>query len=228
MDFGHHLRDLQAQITLIHQQQQLQLELQAAREEGKGEAVPDPEFKNLVPGHFQWKRIKDDERKRLLRHYPKIKGVEPITDANGLASRTMPAEKKRYVTKDLVQVQRENIDILRVASKYWKDMDSIDDFETLFQQTRKILRVVTALAVDNASRAAEQQLGACLEHADAKGAKNLIVQDELDISDKNVFQQVHVDAIKTYKDFNRQVDAAVKNSDTKKTGNRFKDSQRNT
>ena len=218
--------DLQVQIEFIQQQQQLQLQKELARENAKIEVTPSGEFREMLPDHFQWERIKDEDRKRLLRGYPKIKDLEPITDHNGLACRNLPAEKKKQVTKDLVQIQRENIDIIRVACRCWQQLDGTSSLESLRHVAKQALRDITTLAVDNASRAAESQLNICMEHADAKGALNLLVRADLDIKDKSIFQQSHVDAIKDFKDFSRQVDSAVKKkSEPKDSKQKFQQSR---
>ena len=202
----------------IHNLQQQILALQQHAEAQSLRAVElelvDP-VASAVPPHFQIAPLKQDERNQILKPFPKVKGLLPVSDINGLAAKGLSADKKQWVTKDLVAQQRDNIDVVRVAGGAWQyALDPDIGLEQRFNRMVEALRAVTILAADNAQKAAEKQLLACLEGVGAKGADSLLDRTpssvEYDWNDHNIFQQCHLDAIGDYRRFASSVEAAGK------------------
>lgn len=170
---------------------------------------------DAVPPHFQIAPLKQDERNQILKPFPKVKGLSPVSDINGLAAKGLSADKKQWVTKELVAQQRDHIDVVRVAAGAWQyALDPDIGLEQRFNRMVEALRAVTILGADNAQKAAEKQLLFCLEGVGAKGADSLLDRTpssvEYDWNDHNIFQQCHLDAIGDYRRFASSVEAAGK------------------
>ena len=179
---------------------------------------------DAVSPHGQVEGLKPSQRKTILSGYPKIESLVPTTDENGLATRGMPAAVKQLVTKDLVEDQRRNHDIIRVASHAFGELMDMGDtpLDQRIQRAGEALRVISMLASDNSQRASYRQLQLCLKHAGAENAESLLDRrpqsETMDFDDFNIFQQAHVDAITEFKRFAAGVAAAQKKPD----GNRNK------
>ncbi len=174
------------------------------------EQVPES-MEELIPAHMHLPRsCPDEDRKRLLRNVPRYHGIEPITDKNGLAAKGMQNDKKKIVTKDLVNAQKDNIDVFRLATSAAVDLENggLD----AVQKAGDALVAIARLAIDNAQKAAALQLQHCMEHAKATGADYLVNysvdSDKFSVEDRNIFQQTHLDAIKEFKRFTTQVEKA--------------------
>lgn len=162
-----------------------------------------PEVLACVPPHLQLKPMDASDRSKVLRGYPKVrKGPKPLTDENGLAGKLLQDSKqKQVITKDLPQQQRDDLDVLRVASQGWSAALRPTDPTQALQQACQALRDVTVIVCDNAARKAKQQLQLTFEAVDAKGAYAICDMDprsddcEIDSSCHSVIQDVHVEAI---------------------------------
>ena len=217
---ANHVQYNAAQAEFMAQQlQTLQQELQhlrgqinetqerRSREEEQIPAI----MEELIPAHMHLPRAcPEEERKRLLRNVPRYIGIEPITDKNGLAAKGMQNDKKKLVTKDLVNIQKDNIDVFRLATSAAVNLEN--GGHDAAQKAGEALVAIARVAIDNAQKAATLQLQHCMEHAKANGADYLINysvdNDKFSVEDRNIFQQAHLDAVKEFKRFTTQVDKA--------------------
>lgn len=228
-DIADQLRGLQQQLAISQQQiallsqNQNRFETRAERNE---EELPEC-LQEFIAAHPQQPRLlPDDERKRLLRNVPKFAGVEAVSDKNGLATKGMGQKEKKWVTKDLVNSQKDSNDIIRVAAAALVVLDNNPpDCST---QIREALIAVARLAGDNVQKSATSQLQLCLEHTKAAGADYLIKfdnnEEKFAHEDRNIFQQAHLDAIKEFKRFANQLDKAKETP--KKNSSSFRSSGR--
>ncbi len=215
-----HVEQNPSQVEIMaHQLQLLQQELYHLRgqvNENQERKSRDEEdlpaiMEELIPAHMNLLRtLPEEERKKLLRNVPKYHGIEPITDKNGLAAKGMQNDKKKLVTKDLVNFQRDNIDVFRLATSAAVNLEN--GGQDAVQKAGDALVAIARVAMDNAQKAATLQLQYCMEHAKASGADYLINysvdNDKFSVEDRNIFQQAHLDAVKEFKRFTTQVEKA--------------------
>jgi hypothetical protein len=203
---------LQMQHRIIEQELALQ---QLQQKQNQYEKLKDeqglPEYlQDIIPAHPQQARfLQDDDRRKLLRGIPKYEGLEPVTDKNGLATKGMAADKKKWITKDLVNIQKEYMDIIRVAANAITAIQ--ESPEESAQMVQDSLETIAKLAADSVQKSAGLQLQQCLEFAKATGSEYLIkYEDNENFSheDRNIFQQAHLDAVKEFKRFAKQVESA--------------------
>ena len=172
------------------------------------------EVESLVPPHLQLEPLPEEDRKAILRKYPKVEQLpKAIGDTNGFATNGLPSDKKNWITKDLVSMQRDSLDIVRVAVATLHQAYQTQPSEEAYKHIMQALASVVTLAADNAQRAADKQLKMCLEAAGAKGAEALLQRKpgdecDIDMDNENIFHQGHVDAIKDYKRFASSVEKA--------------------
>ena len=224
-DMATQLRELQEQLVLSQQQIAVLSHNQAnfqTRSERKEEELPEG-LREYVAAHPQQPRLlPDDERKKLLRGIPTYTGVEAVTDKNGLATKGMQPKEKKWVTKDLVNVQKDNTDIIRVAAAALVTLEN--NQPDCVERIQEALIAVARLAGDNLQKAAAMQLQLCLDHTKATGSEYLIKfennEDKFSYEDRNIFQQAHLDAVKEFNRFATQVEKA------KETPKKFTQKQR--
>ena len=212
-DISNQLHELQAKLEISQQQIAVLSHNQnrfETRQERKEEELPEC-LREYIAAHPQQPRLlPDDERKRLMRNVPKYTGVEAVTDKNGLATKGMQPKEKKWVTSNLVNFQRDNTDIIRVAAAALTTLEQRqgDCFERVYEAVIAMAR----LAGDNMQKAANLQLQHCLEHTKATGSDYLIKfennEDKFSYEDRNIFQQAHLDAVKEFKRFATQFEKA--------------------
>jgi len=196
------------QQTIVNLQRQVNQ--QQERKSREDEQLPTI-MEEFIPPHLQLPRaLPEEDRKRILRNVPRYIGLETITDKNGLAAKGMPADKKKLVTKDLVNTQKDNLDIFRLATSSAVNLENAGPEG--IQAAGEALIAIARLAYDNAQKATTLQLQHCMEHAKASGADYLINRsadnEKFSVEDYNIFQQAHLDGIKEFKRFATQMEKA--------------------
>ena len=220
------LRDMQAQINAL---QQANMDLRN-KEEAKRDGIDlRPEVRELFAPHLQLKQMDTADRKRAITGYPKSHQLpQALTDANGLAAKAVgEGPAKKWALTTLPALQREALDVLRVAAVGLHAAISIQDGNTRINQLERTLMDVIALASDNAQRMARTQLETIFDAAGAKGAMALISLDrdqeqavEIDLGDSNILQAVHVDAMQEIKKYARAVQPERKQNLNRNGGGR--------
>lgn len=174
------------------------------------------EVEALVPPHLQLDPLEEDQRKKILRSFPKpdpAKFPKAVTDNDGIATKHATADVKRFVTKDLVTAQRNCLDVARALSitlnKLVLARENGHGGPVVEEITRDISNVLM-LNFDNAHKLAERQLQMCFEACDAKGALAMLNRsrskpNDLEPTDNFIFQQAHVDVITEFKTFQREI-----------------------
>jgi hypothetical protein len=177
----------------------------------------------LVAPHLQLAPSDTTERKRILGSYPKIDGFpECIKDDNGMATRAIAdTEQRKWVTERLPAIQRDHLDVARVAAATWELAFMAEEPEQRLRLFDKGLRDIIALSINNAQRSAETQLKQSFKGAGAEGSYSLLDLTpntlQLDMADNNVFQQAHLDAMAELRKFKQSIDANKK-ADTPSRG----------
>jgi hypothetical protein len=209
------------ELVAIIQKQQQQIEsLQGtvAKNKGSYRDLSD-EVRGAIAPHLQITPLEDFERKRMLSAYDKIQdGPKALKDDNGLATKAMgQSTAKKWLTKDLPLLQKEQLDVLRVAATTWDkciQLDKMGQAEHAYKQAMQALRDITLLSSDNACRMGRYQLQNVLEQANVKGAYGMLQLGSdsaadgsgLDVSDHNIIQHLHVEAIKELRQFSRDIE----------------------
>lgn len=163
-----------------------------------------PDVAQYVVGHLQVKPLDSDHRKQALGKFRRLKGLpKALTDSNGFAAKAVgDGPQKKWVLNSLPAMQREDLDVVRVAASALNDSLSIPQDDPRFGQLlQNALAQVCALACDNAQRKARTQLELIFEAAGTKGAATLLKNgdnfedNDLDPDDTNILRQGHVDAM---------------------------------
>ena len=225
---------LQQQELLVQQQQailQRQNEYLAEQHQRKqamegGELHPN--VADAIPPHLQCEPMEREQRKRLLKPYPKLKQMpKPIKDRNGLGARAIATkEDKKWIVNHLPALQRDALDVARVSLAAWNSYLRTGSNEQLLEAIRN----VTALATDNAQRIAQLQLQQTFEASGAKGAYSIMQltpdSSELDFSEHTLFQQAHIEALQDLKKYTYTIDQAKKNDKPKDNGHKQRSNSR--
>jgi hypothetical protein len=161
---------------------------------------------SYMPAHLQHSKMDIGERNAILKKYRKIKHFpKPITDENGFASSGMRSDSLRNIlTKQMVQSQRDSLDILRMGINtliLFESQNNQNIPAPLLQFTQDVAKI----AADNAQRTAHQQLDLALKLKGLKGSQTLVDNDELDPNQTSIFQRLHVDAISKFNGFKRDL-----------------------
>ena len=194
-----------------------------AQDAGKsGRIQLSEEVAACVTPHLQLRPLEQSERQGIIRGYPRADDLpQAITDRNGLAAKTLYDPKdKKWVSNLLPGLQRNSLDIVRVAAAGWES--SLDESVNLAERVRLLqvcIRDVLTLACDNAQRMAKHQLEATFESVGATGAYSLLNFDpdtmDFEIRDPSILQQAHVEAIRDIRSFNGSLEAARKAANTR-------------
>lgn len=172
------------------------------------------------PAHIQVKPMDKDERKREITKYPKCAGLpKALHDNNGLAAKAVgEGPAKKWVITHMPSLQREALDIVRMASGALQYSASVgfstpEDLQTYLQQA---LQDICKVACDNAQRMARTQLETIFDAAGTKGASTLLKtgpdfdDNDLDPEDASIIRQGHVDAMCNIRKFCNNIAAARK------------------
>ena len=203
-------------------------ELQSLRQHRDGTSVKQQlvlgdTISDIVSPHLQLAATDAAERKRMLAGYPKISGFpESVKDDNGMAARAITdAEQRRWVTERMPAIQRDQLDVARVAAATWELANMSQDPEQRMHLFDKSLKDIIALSINSAQRSAEAQLKQSFTGAGAEGSYSLLDLApnslQLDLGDNNIFQQVHLDAMAELRKFKQSIDANKK-ADTHSRG----------
>ena len=214
-DLNQLLQNMQAQLA----SQAAELHALRANREGtvsKPKIVLGDTLGALIAPHIQLAPSDPVERKRIMSGYPKIEGFpECIKDDNGMAARAIAdAEQRKWVTERLPAIQRDHLDVARVAAASWELAFMADSPEHRLQLFDKGIRDIITLSVNNAQRSAETQLKQSFKSAGAEGSYSLLDLTpntlQLDLSDTNVFQQAHLDSMAELRKFKQSIGANKK------------------
>jgi hypothetical protein len=222
-ELNHLLQTMQAQLTAQG------AELQALRSQKDGtsskpQLVLGDTLAALVAPHLQLAPTDAGERKRIMGSYPKINGFpEPIRDDNGMAARAISdSEQKKWITERLPAVQRDHLDVARVAAATWEMASMCQDPNQRLQFFDTGIKDIIALSINCAQRAAETQLKQSFKGAGAEGSYSLLDLSpntlQLDMGDNNVFQQAHLDAMAELRKFKASIDANKKADSSSRGG----------
>ena len=227
------LQQQQQQLQQQIQQQQLQhaMELQRLRKDQRDK--PDRQDRRIaltdevaaaVSPHLQCKPLEPAERRSLLSEYPKPDQLPaPITDANGLASKTLSDTAQRKLALTILpQLQRDALDVGRVAAAAWEHSLSLADSDDKAEYLLQAIQDILGLSIDNAQRMAKTQLELTFDSVGAKGAYSLLNLEpntqDIDFRDPSLLQQAHVDCIKDIRSFNGSLEAAKKAANARNVG----------
>ena len=214
--------------TMQAQLQAQGAELQALRQHNNGTSVKQQlvlgdTLSDIVSPHLQLAATDAAERKRLLAGYPKILGFpECIKDENGMAARAVTdTEQRRWITERIPAIQRDHLDVARVAAATWELANMSQDPTQRMHLFDKGLKDIIALSINSAQRSAEAQLKQSFKGAGAEGSYSLLDLSpdslQLDLGDNNIFQQAHLDAMAELRKFKQSIDANKK-ADTHNKG----------
>ena len=203
------LGNMQQQLNALQQRnEQLQRDMQAAPKH----VELHPIVRDAIPGHLQLQPFDSAKRKRIIARYPKSDDLPgAITDDNGLASKAISCPiGRRTVTQELPQLQRDALDVLRMAATGWHQAIQNNDNAQRAEFLMEVIRDIAVISCDNAQRMAERQLRQAFELARAKGARAVIDladnSTDIDHKDTSLFQQAHVEAIQQIRKFNSAVE----------------------
>ena len=222
------LNALQAQLNqqgaqlsaVVHQNAQLRARAADQDDPYGGRPVPD-RLTDIVPPHLQLLPMPKEDRKKLIAPYPRYDLPASIRDDNGLAGRSIAGSDKKWIITHLPQLQRDNLDVARVACAAWHQAEAAPP-SLRSDILERAMRDVLALAMDNAQRAAQTQLKQTFKAAGAEGAYALMALDpsketHLDLQDNNLIQQAHADAMQDLKRFHKEFTPA-KSDNKRATG----------
>lgn len=175
-----------------------------------------PDIAGLIAPHLQCaSRVKKDERGRILRKYPTFaRFPEAIEDGNKLASSCLgEGANRKVILGSMVRFQQDTLDLVRIATSLLQVVSTATDnginADQIIGQLRDGLADLVVLGSDNAQRVAKHQLQEALKCAGAEGAYSLMglesEEPDLEVTDHNLFQEAHVDAIKKFKTFSGAV-----------------------
>ena len=210
-DVATQLQRMQEQINAL---QQANADLRNTEAAKRDRIALRPEVRDLFAPHLQYKQMDAAARKRAINNYPKSHQLpQALTDANGLAAKAVgEGPAKKWALTTLPALQREALDVLRVAAVGLHAARNNSNGEARIIQLEQALADVITLASDNAQRMARTQLEAIFDAAGTKGAMALINLDpdadhqvEIDIADTSILQAVHVDAMQEIKKYARAV-----------------------
>ena len=203
------INNMQAQLNDLQQRnEQMQRDMQAAP---KTLELRD-EVRDAIPAHLQLQPLDAAQRKRILNRYPKSDQLpRAITDDNGLASKAISDPiGRRAVTQDSPQLQRDALDVLRMAATAWHQAPQHDNDQRRAEFLTEVIRDIAIIACDNAQKMADKQLKQAFEHAKAKGAQAILDladnSSSIDFNDHNVFQHAHVEAIQQIRKYSAAVE----------------------
>lgn len=209
---------MQEQINALQQANADLRSTEAAKRDG---IALRPEVRELFAPHLQYKQMDASERKRTISAYPKSQQLpQALTDANGLAAKAVgEGPAKKWALTTLPALQREALDVLRVAAVGLHAARNNNNGQARIVQLEQTLVDVITLASDNAQRMARTQLETIFDAAGTKGAMALINLDpdadhqvEIDVADNSILQAVHVDAMQEIKKYARAVQPEKKQS----------------
>ena len=110
------------------------------------------------------------------------------------------------VTQEIPQLQRDALDVLRMAATGWHQALQHNDNAQRSEFLMEVIRDIAVISCDNAQRMADRQLKQAFELAKAKGARAVIDlgdnSSDIDFKDTSLFQQAHVEAIQQIRKFN--------------------------
>ena len=214
---------MQRQLTALQQRnEQMQREIQSAPKT----VELDSAIRDAIAGHLQLQPLDAARRKRTISRYPKSDQLpKAITDDNGLASKAIADPVgKRTVTQDLPQLQRDALDVLRMAATGWHQALQLEGNTPRSEFLMEVIRDIAIISCDNAQRMAEKQLRQAFEHAKAKGAQAIIDlgdnSSSIDYEDHSIFQLAHVDAIQQIRKYNAAVEPRRQGNGRSGNGNR--------
>ena len=174
-----------------------------------------------IPPHLQIEPMERVQRKQLLKPYPKLHQLpKPVKDRNGLGARAITSkEDRKWIVTHLPQLQRDALEVVRVAASAWDSYLRAGSNEKLLEAIKNI----TALATDNAQRIAQMQLQQTFEASGAKGAYAIMQlspdSSELDFNEHTLFQQAHIEALQDLKKYTSTIDQTKKNDKSGKDNN---------
>jgi hypothetical protein len=178
----------------------------------------------IVTPHLQLAATDMAERKRILGAYPKISDFpECIKDENGMAARAISdTEQRKWVTERLPAIQKDHLEVARVAAATWELASMSTDMESRMHLFDRGIKDIISLSINSAQRSAEAQLKQSFKGAGAEGSYSLLDLSpdtrQLDLGDNNIFQQAHLDAMAELRKFKQSIDANKK-SDAHGKGN---------
>jgi hypothetical protein len=187
-----------------------------------------------LPAHLQLRQLEPDERKKIIKAYPKSEpGLpKPLRDDNGLATKAIKdgASRKMAITT-IPGFQKDHLEVTRIAVAAWQLALDLDDPARQAELMGKALRDIVVISCDNAQKLATSQLKLTFEGAGAKGAYSLLDLDakhidddhqlDIDFDNVNILQHAHVEAITEMCKFNSDLDKAKKLGSTPRTRNRY-------
>ena len=94
--------------------------------------------------------------------------------------------------------------------------------EIQLAQLPRIFQDLLAISSDNAQRLAKSQLEASIAARQQKGAISLLKESEFDLTDDNIIQSSHVDAISKLSKFKTQIDKALPKTQKPKRSDGFR------
>ena len=217
--------DMQQQFAQMCQQMEQQqaqlaalLQQQARRENAEPEQELEllPQIAACIPPHLQLAPFEPAERKRILKRYAKIALPKCIKDDNGLAVHAIGADAniKKWVTERYPALQREHLDVVRIAAASWQHACSLRDTDPAAAAETLVsgMRDVIALSCESAQRAAQQQLKQTLDAAGQSSAYAMLDltadTTQIDFNDSNVLQHAHLDIFSDLKDFRGAIESA--------------------
>lgn len=173
-------------------------------------------LKEAICPYLQLKPMEADERKKLLRPYPKCDDLPKcIKDTNGLAAKAIPdGMQRKWVLTHLPQLQRESLDALRVAATGLDHVGSLMDSEARAAAACRVLQDLVSLLSDNGQRIGQLQLKQAFEAAKCAGAYSMLDLDDgstdINTTDHTLFQHGHVEAMGQLRKYKQAIDYAKK------------------
>ena len=217
--------EINEQFAYMRQQMELQQGLLAAlqQQQGQRENARDsdqklelfPQITACIPPHLQLAPCEPAERKRIIKRYPEPILPRVIKDTNGLAAHAIGADAttKKFVTEGSPALQREFLDVVRVAACSWqhacalREADPAGAAEVLVNGMRDI----NTISCESAQRAAQLQLKQTLSAAGQQSAYAMLDlranTEQLDFENTNVLQQAHLDVFADLKDFRGAIES---------------------
>ncbi len=133
-------------------------------------------------------------------------------------------EQRKWVTERLPAIQKDHLEVARVAAATWELASMCQDVEGRFNLFDRGIKDIITLSINSAQRSAEAQLKQSFKGAGAEGSYSLLDLSpdtrQLDLGDTNIFQQAHLDAMAELRKFKQSIDANKKSDTHNKPGGR--------
>jgi hypothetical protein len=182
--------------------------------------IPD-DLQEVIPAHLQAEPLKPETRKKILRNFSKVANLpEPLTDKNGIVEKSNLSKANRAKIKELTKQQITQIEIIRMSASIYAAIQSGNNsLDTILLGIKSI----AAIAADNATKLANEQLVTALHNGGQKGTISLAASfgDGFDHCDSSIIQACHVQAATNLHEYSRAISRGTSNRRGNASKNRY-------